>query len=75
MGRATLGVVRDGLGDPRGGPGRVWIPFGSFWTGWATLLEVRNGSRHPLGGPGRVGTPSGRSGTPFLRSGAGRDTF
>ena len=44
MGRGTLGDVRDELGDPRGGLGRVWGPSGKFETCRETLGEVRDGS-------------------------------
>ena len=53
MGRETLWVPQDGLGDPRGGlgragdsrkgPGRVDGPSGSSETGWGTGEEVREG--------------------------------
>ena len=44
MGRGKLGEVRDGLLDPRGGPGWVGGPNGTSWTVWVTLGEVRDGS-------------------------------
>ena len=65
-GRETLRVVRDRLGHPEGGLGRVWTPSWRFATGRDTLREVRDGlgtlvevwdrSRDPQGGQGRVGT-------------------
>ena len=52
MGRGTLGVVRDRLGNPHGGPGRVKGPSGRSGTG-----------RGLLGRSGWVGGPSWMSGT------------
>ena len=40
----TLGEVRDGSGDPRGGPGQIVGPSGRSRTGQRTLKEVRDGS-------------------------------
>ena len=66
MGRSGTGPmafpeVRDGSGDPRGGPERVKGPsgrfvmgrgtLGEFRDGSGTLGEVRNGSRDLRGGP------------------------
>ena len=42
-GRWTLRKVRDGLGDPQGGPARVGGLSGSSETGRGTLGEVRDG--------------------------------
>ena len=55
MGRGTFEVVRDGLGDRWGGPGRVRGPSGRSGTGRKTFGEVRDRSEDPHGGPGRVG--------------------
>ena len=63
MGRGTIGVVRDVLGDQRGGPGQVGGTSLRYGTGRGTLGEVQDGSGDPRRGPGRVGGPSGRSGT------------
>ena len=52
-GQVTLGEVRDGSGDPRGGLARVEGSSGRFGMGRAKHGEVR----------GRVGVPSGRFGT------------
>ena len=52
MDRLTLGEVRDGSGDNRGGLGRV-----------GAHRKVRDGSGDPQGGLGRVGGTSRRSGT------------
>ena len=41
--RGTLEEVRDGSGDPRGGPGRVGGPSGMFVTSRETHGEVRDG--------------------------------
>ena len=53
-GWGTRGEVRDGLWDPRGGPGQAGNPWGGAgrvgglsgrsWTGLGTLGEVRDGS-------------------------------
>ena len=53
--RWTLGEVRNGLRDHRGGPGRVGVPSRRSGTGRGTLAEVRDGSMNHQGGPGRVG--------------------
>ena len=50
MGRATLGVVWDGLGDPQGGQGPVRGPSCRTGTDWGTLGEVRDGSRRSVRG-------------------------
>ena len=42
-GRRILGAVRDGSGDPRGGPRLVMGPWGMFGTGRGTLGEVWDG--------------------------------
>ena len=63
MGRGTLGDVRDGSEDPRGGLGRFVGPSWRFGTVRETLGEVRDGLRDPRGGWGQVGRPSGRFGT------------
>ena len=65
--------VRYGLGDLRGGSGRVGLPLGRFGTGrfllgrsgtgCGTLGVVRDGSLDPWVGKGRVGGPLGRSRT------------
>ena len=66
--RGTLGEVRDGLRDPRGGPalwsgdplrglGRVGGLSARSGTGRGTLGEVRDGLGDPWGGPERVGDP------------------
>ena len=52
-GRGTLEDLRDGSGNPWGGPGRVGRYLG----------EVRNGFGDPRKGTGRVGGPSGMTGT------------
>ena len=64
MDRGTVGKVRDGSRDRRGGPGQVRGPYrglvtdrvdyGKFGKGWGTLGEVRDGLGDPQGGPGRV---------------------
>ena len=69
----TLGEIRDGLGDPWGGLGRVGEPSEWSRTGLGTLGEVKygsgalgqvqDGSSDPRGGPGRGWGPLGRSGT------------
>ena len=69
----TLREVRDGSGDPWGGPERVERPsgrsrsgrrtWGRFATGWETVGEDRDRSRDSRRGPGRAGGHSGRSGT------------
>ena len=72
-GRGTLGEVRVGWGDPRGGSrrgfgtrgmvsGRVGGPSGRSVTDRGTLEVVRVGWEDPQGCPGRVGELSGRSG-------------
>ena len=38
------GVVWDGLGDPRGGSGRIVGPSGWSGMGWGTLEDFRDGS-------------------------------
>ena len=63
MGCLTLGEVRDGSGDPRGGPGRVEGPSGWYGQGRGTLGEVWDELGEHRGGPGRVGRPSRRFGT------------
>ena len=40
MGRGTLPKVRDGSGDPPGGPGQVGGPSLWSWMGRGTLPEV-----------------------------------
>ena len=70
---STIGEVRNGSGDPRGGPGLVmgltgrsgtcWGLSMRFGTGRGALGEVRDGSEDPRGGLGRVGGPSRISGT------------
>ena len=52
MGWGTIGEVRDGSGDHRGGPGQVGRPTGRFGTGQKTLGEIRDRSEDPRGGPG-----------------------
>ena len=69
--RGNLPMVRDGLGDPWGGPDRskdllkgpglVGRPTKSSGTGQGTLAEGKDGSEDRLGDPGRVGGPSGKS--------------
>ena len=61
MGRWTLEEVRDGLVDPRGGPGWVEGPLGRSGPGQGTHGEVRGGSGDPRGGPGLVRGPTRRS--------------
>ena len=51
MGRGTLGEVRDGSVDPRGGPRRVWGPFRRSVTSRGTLGVDQDGSTEPWGGP------------------------
>ena len=63
MGQRTINEVRDWLGDPRGGPGRVGGPTGRSGTGLRTYGEVRDELGDPWEGLGQVGGPSGRSGT------------
>ena len=70
----TLGEVRDGSGNPRGGQGRVGRSTGKSVTGRGTLGKVKDGSEDPLGGLGLVVGPSGgleRVGGPSERSGTG----
>ena len=43
-GRETLGEVRDGLKDPRGGPGRFVQPSERSGMGRGSLGKVRDGS-------------------------------
>ena len=50
-GWGTAGEVRDGSGDPRGGPGRVEGPSGRSGTGRRTHGEVLHGSGDYRGGP------------------------
>ena len=83
MGRGTLGEVRDGARDPRGGLGRVRVPSGrsgALWgilgevrKGWWTLEEVGDGPGDPQGGSGLVGGLSWRSGTVRWTLGEVRD--
>ena len=83
MGRCTLEEVRDGSGDPRGGPRRVGGPSVRFGKVRWTLGEVRDESLDigevrdrwvdPRGGPRRVGGPSGRLGTVHWTVGEVRD--
>ena len=47
MGRGTLGEVRDGARDPRGGAGRVGGHTERSGTGRGTLGEVLDGSEEP----------------------------
>ena len=53
-GRGTLGEVRDGLGDPQGGPRHVGGASRWSVTGQETLGEFREGSVDHRGDPGRV---------------------
>ena len=48
-GCGTLGEVWDGLGDTRGGVGRVGGPLGWSRTGRRTVGEDRHGSWDPRG--------------------------
>ena len=50
-GQGTLGEVWDGLGDPRGGWGRVGGPTGSSGMGRGKLGEIWEGLVDPLRGP------------------------
>ena len=53
-GWGTLRKVLDGSGYPRGGPGRVWGPYGRFYTGRGTIPVVQDGFgdvREKLGDP------------------------
>ena len=69
----TLGMVRNGSGDPRdvldgsadpwGGPEQFVGPSGRSLTGQRTLRDVLDGSGDPWAGLGRMKGPSGRSGT------------
>ena len=52
--------VRDGLGDPSGGPGMVRGPSGRSGTGKGTLGEYRDGLGDTWRGPGRIKGLSGR---------------
>ena len=61
MGWWTLGEVRDGLGDPRGGPGRIGRPSERSGTGRVTLPVFRDGYGDPPGGFKQVGRSSRRS--------------
>ena len=63
-GWGTLGEVRDGEGDPRGGPRRVGGPSGRYGMARETLGKVRDGSEDPWGGLGQV-----------VRCGTGRQTL
>ena len=70
MRRGTLGEVRDGSGDPRGGPARFVEPVGEVLDGSGcsgtvrgTLGEVRDDFGDPRLGPQRVGGISWRFGT------------
>ena len=68
MGRRTVMGVRDGLGDPAEGLGRVEYTLrstgvvggatGMPGTGLETLGDVLDGLREPWGGPRLVGGPS-----------------
>ena len=85
MGRETHVYVRDGLVDPRRGPGRDWGHSDRSETGrdsrtgrgtigeirdeLGILEEVQDGSGNPWGSPGRVGRPSRRFGTGWGPSG------
>ena len=70
MGRWTHKKVRDGSGDPRGGPelvgglsrssGTGRGTLGDVWCGLWTLREVRYGLGDPPGGLGWVGRNSRR---------------
>ena len=62
MGQETLEEVRDGSGDPQGGPGRIGVPSVRSGTGRGTLGYVRDEFWDPLGGPGRVGGTQGGTG-------------
>ena len=42
MGRETLLVVRDGLGDREGGPGLVEGPYQRSGTGGEVLRKIQN---------------------------------
>ena len=53
-GRVTIGKVRDGSGDPRGGQGRVGEPSDRSRTGRGTLEKVRDRSGDMRGGLERV---------------------
>ena len=53
--RGNFLEVRDGSGEPRGGPGRVEGLSGRSGTGRVNLEEVRDGSEDYWGGPGLVG--------------------
>ena len=73
MGRGNLSKVRDGLGNPPKGPGRVWGPSqtsdmgrgpsGRFNTGRGTHPDVRDRLENTHGRLGWVGGPSRMSGT------------
>ena len=68
MGRGTLSDVcylladplgvRDGSGEPRGGPGLVGKPLRRSGTDLGTLVEVRDGSGDHRGIPGGVEGPT-----------------
>ena len=61
-GRVTLGEVRDGSGDPRGGLGRFWSTLGRFGTGRGTLGVIQDGSLDSQIFPNMSGDPRGGSG-------------
>ena len=79
----TIGKIRDGSGDPLGGPRRVERTSGRSGTGRGNLGEVRYGSGtlgkvlygswDPRRGRGRVGGPNRRSGTGWGTLGEARD--
>ena len=52
-GLETIGEVRNGLCDLRGGSGRVGGPSRRFGTGRGILGDVQDGSVDPLRGLGR----------------------
>ena len=47
QGLRTLGEVWEGMGEPRGSPGRVEEPSGMSWMGRVSNREVRDGSEDP----------------------------
>ena len=59
-GRGTLGEVRDGSGDTRGGPGRVGRSTRRSVMGRGNYLEVIDGSGDPQKGLRWVGGPAWR---------------
>ena len=54
-------MVREGSGDPHGGPGRVGRHTWRSVRGREANLEVREGSGGQPRGPGGVGRPNQRS--------------